>query len=409
MAAKTIALLMLVGVLSVPLWAQGQTCTQIPTWFISGSAGCPAPSQGWIDSMQYSQATFGGTGPNCTYRPLPNGNCSYGDCNSTGWTCKPTSKPVSGPTCPDCGGPVSLANGNVFIQQTDIRMPGLGGGLTLTRSWNSTWPCDYLCQPGGGIFGTGWRSTYEESVSPSPDGSMMVYSRSDGSMWSFAFYGSPGVFHLIAPTNVPPVTLTEQGTTTPTWTITFENGEQRVFNGLSGGPLSAIIDRNGNTTTLTYANIGTSSIPLIALTTVTDAAGGHLYFNYPGPTSSGAVIGLVSSVTSDSGTGINVQYTYAMDSAWLFGASMGPAAVLTQVTQSDNTFVNFNYDFSLNITSVTDMNGIVLESHQYVGGGCNAGLTSSRASGFEALTVAFSGINSYCSFGGVGYPSSDAQ
>src|SRR2546430_10394218 len=39
-------------------------------------------------------------------------------------------------------------------------------------------------------------------------------------------------------------------TATPYWTITFQNGEQRRFDGTSG-MLTSIIDRNGNTTTLT--------------------------------------------------------------------------------------------------------------------------------------------------------------
>ena len=40
------------------------------------------------------------------------------------------------PTCakiraakPDAGAPISLASGNTYIQQTDVRIPGLGGGL----------------------------------------------------------------------------------------------------------------------------------------------------------------------------------------------------------------------------------------------------------------------------------------
>lgn len=41
---------------------------------------------------------------------------------------------------PSAGAPISLATGNTYIQQTDIRIPGLGGGLTLARTWNSKWP-----------------------------------------------------------------------------------------------------------------------------------------------------------------------------------------------------------------------------------------------------------------------------
>lgn len=402
MARRILLILALLSALSLPLWAQGETCVQIHTWELSGGAGCGQhPSDGWVQVMKYDQATYGGAGPNCTYTPNPYfAGCWEGDCYSTGWSCKPSSAPVSGSSCPDCGEPISLANGNVSIRETDVRIPGLGSGLTLTRTWNSTWPCYFICQPQSHMFGTDWRSTYEESLSVGPNGTM-TYSHADGSMWSFAFYGNPGTFHLIAPTNVPLVTLTEQGTTSPTWTVTFENGEQRVFNGLYGGPLSAIVDRNGNTTTLTYTNISPKSIPLNLLTTVTDPAGRHLNFTYASPVN----LTVVSSVTSDPGTGINVTYTYALQT--LGDLYSGP--VLTKVTQSDNSTLNFTYDPYFNITNVTDTDGKVLESHVYGVGGCNAGLSSSRANGVDALTVSFPNMYYYCSPGGVGYPSPGAQ
>ena len=405
MIARGIAVLLLTATLLVPLWAQSQTCMQTQVWGASGGV-CSSGLDSWNALIENYQATFGGAGPNCAapvvYQDNP--DCSYRQCSSTGWTCRPSSPPVGGHTCPDCGAPISLADGDVSIQETDVRLPGLGGGLTLTRTYNSTWPCFFICLPNRGMFGT-WRSTYEESLSTSPDGSMMEYWRADGSIWSFAFYGSPGVFHLIGPSNLPPATLTEQGTTSPTWTITFQNGEQRVFNSLYGGPLSAIIDRNGNTTTLTYTNISTGSIPVNVLTSVTDPAGRHLNFTYASP----VYAGVVSTVTSDQGAGINVSYTYAMDSSWVLGLAFGPIPILTQVTQSDNTTLNFAYDADLNITEVTDTNTKVVESHVYSGSGCNAGLTSARAGGIDAVTLSFQNINVFCSPGGVGYPAAAAQ
>ena len=405
MIARMVTLLLLIGTLSLPVWAQGQSCTEYWTWGMSGAL-CPGDSKD--EMIANAQATWGGAGPSCTVTPNINGgDCKVIECHSVGWTCKPSSPPVSGPTCPDCGAPIGLANGNVSIQEADVRIPGLGGGLTLTRSWNSTWPCYFICIPEGLMFGADWRSTYDESLSPGPDGSTMTYRRADGSIWSFAFYGSSGTttFHVIAPSNAPVVTLTEQVTSPLTWTLTFKNGEQRIFNGLYGGPLSAIVDRNGNTTTLAYTNIGTTEFPFNVLTTVTDPAGRHLYFHHDSPVASG----LVSSVTSDLATGINVSYTYAMDSSWLLGIAFGPMPILTQVTQSDATTLNFAYDVSLNITTVTDKNGKVLESHDYALPGCNAGLTSSRANGVDALTLTFPNMVNYCSFGGVGYPALGAN
>src|ERR1700733_2787697 len=136
--------------------------------------------------------------------------------------------------------------------------------------------------------------------------------------------------------------------------VTFQNGEKRVFNGLSGGPLSAITDRNGNTTTLTYDSNN-------RLTTVTDLVGRHLYFTYASGTSTN-----VTNVTSDSDSGINVTYSYAL--CYQLGSCsiyLSDYHALTQVTQADNTFVTFTYNSALGITSVNDTNGKVLEPHNY--------------------------------------------
>jgi YD repeat-containing protein len=255
------------------------------------------------------------------------------------------------------------------------------------------------------MFGTQWRSTYEEQVSVGYDGTMK-YARADGSVWSFAPYGNPLVYHLIAPGDVQAATLTEQVSTaqsTASWTVTFENGEKRVFNGLyasygnglSGGPLTAIIDRNGNTTMLAYAALNPGNLVTYLLATVTDPAGRHLNFTYGSNYPS-----LVTGVTSDPGSGINVTYTY--------GTGIAPGLVsvpiLTQVTQADNTFVTFTYDANLLITSVNDTHGKVLESHTYVDF-CNAGLSSSRANSVDALAISyFANFLYYCSPLGIGTP-----
>ena len=64
--------------------------------------------------------------------------------------------------CKQCqaraGAPINVTSGNVWVQQRDYRLPGLGGGLELARTWNS------LLQSAGppslaGMFGRGWRST----------------------------------------------------------------------------------------------------------------------------------------------------------------------------------------------------------------------------------------------------------
>jgi YD repeat-containing protein len=57
------------------------------------------------------------------------------------------------------------------------------------------------------------------------------------------------------------------------------------------------------------------------------------------------------------------------------------------VTEPDLTTITFTYNSQSQITTVTDSNGKVLESHTYDSSG--RGLTSSRANGVEALTITY--------------------
>src|SRR6266480_1285584 len=251
------------------------------------------------------------------------------------------------------GSPISLATGNTYIEQKDIRIPGLAGGLNLVRRWNSTWPASQSALQVG-LFGPNWRSTYEEQVFVGSD-NYIKYMRGDGSFWSFGTdSNAPGSWAPAAPQNVSAL-LTTPSTATPYWTITFQNGEQRRFDGTSG-MLTAIIDRNGNTTTLTYDGAN-------RLATIVDPVSRHLNFTYGSPSSH-----LVTGVSSD----VGISLTYAYD-----GQSR-----LSQITNPDSTTISFGYDSQSRIISVTDMNGKILESHTYDSNG--RGLTSSRAAGVDS-------------------------
>lgn len=270
-------------------------------------------------------------------------------------SCPPVAAPDEGRPgqhCPLCGSPIALATGNTFIEQTDLKIPGLGGGLRLVRTWNSMWPSTQTTSQVG-LFGPNWRSNFEERVFVGSD-YYIKYARGDGSFWSFGV-GGPG-WSVAAPANAG-ATLVEGSTY---WTLTLRNGEQRLFDNTSGN-LTAIIDRNGNTTQLSYDGIG-------RLTTVTDPASRHLYFSYGSPSSF-----LVTSVTSD----FSVTVSYSYDSQ----------GRLVQVTEPDQSTLNFQYDSNSLISSVLDSNGKVLESHTYDSSG--RGLTSSRANGVDALTITY--------------------
>lgn len=373
---------LLVGSLSMLGWAQG-TCGTY--WFVSGYGGNGSqPDYSYIQSaVTDSEAQYGGIGPfyyaqwegvygvwgawNASAKSIPS-PCNYtppsGGCSS----------------CTTAGQPIDLGTGNTYIQQTDVQLPGLGGGLMLKRTWSSL-----PAGASGGMFGPGWLSNVEEQIYPDSDGTMK-YLRSDGSVWSFAYVGNPPAYVLVSPTNGQAV-LTEiiQANTPTGWMITFQNGEQRYFAlnpawnrqskspQTNGGKLNSITDRNGHATTLAYDTTNQGGVLTETnVLSVTDSAGHTLYFTYNDSSQ-------VASVTSNPGTGINVRYSYS--------PTPGGYPALTRITQSDNTFVTYSYDAFGNITSVNDMNDKVIESHTY--DLLRRGLSSSHANGVGALTVTY--------------------
>src|SRR5262249_2192719 len=304
---------------------------------------------------------FFGTGMDCG----PPGGCM----------CAPykTAKPPR-PRCQNCsqrsgtpplgGHPIDLATGNTFITQRDISLPGLGGGLSLTRTWNSIPSSVYAS--GSHMFGLGWQSSYEDRlVYQTSDGFLTEESGAEdesGYGWNGPASGGMNTYAVVAPFNkVATVTQNVDNNNNPlNFTLVSMDGEKRVFDPTTGSLLS-ITDRNGNTTLLTYD----SSLRLV---TVTDPASRHLTFTYLSSTSN-----LVSTVTSD--VGISLSYSYDTNGR------------LIKVTKPDNTTVSFQYDGNNHLTAVLDNDGKVLESHTYDAAG--RGLTSSRANGVDAVTVTY--------------------
>jgi YD repeat-containing protein len=270
---------------------------------------------------------------------------------------------LNSPAQPEAEGgrPIELATGNTYFTETDVRIPGLGGGLTLRRTWNSVFFTGI-----SSVFGGRWTSNFEERVFVGADG-YLKYSRGDGCMWSFGFTGwdnngNPTYVPAQPATQVATITQFNQTQANQTWGLVLQNGEQRTFD-LNSGRLLSISDRNGNTTSLLYD----ASFRLI---TVVDPAGRHLYFGY-----SGTAPYLVSNVTTD--VGVSLSYSY------------DGSGRLAQVTEPDNSTLSFQYNAAdpLLITAVLDSNGKVLESHAY--NSCGQGLTSSRALGVDAITVSY--------------------
>ena len=277
------------------------------------------------------------------------------------YSCVKAPPQLSTETCTTCAAaeaaqPINLTTGNTYISQTDVSVPGLGGGLLLTRTWNSILPAPQMAY--GGMFGRNWRTNLEERLIYNSPDKFLKATRADGAVWSFATETASSQigYRAIAPANE--LTRVTSGDTT--YTLTAKDGTKKLFDSTTG-LLTSIVDRNGNATQLTY---DTSN----RLTTVTDAASRHLYLNYPDTSTT-----LVSSVTSD--VGITFSYTYDTQGR------------LVKVTKPDNTTESFDYDTNSMITAVRDSDGKVLESHTYDAVG--RGITATRANGVDSVTVTY--------------------
>jgi YD repeat-containing protein len=169
------------------------------------------------------------------------------------------------------GSPINLANGNVYVDQADYSLPGLGGGIQIARTWNSQWESVNPVERSG-TFGNSWRSTYDERL-VIPTGATgprtIQYWLSDGSEWTFQATPSGSTYTVASPLDEH-ATLQADITQT-SYTMTFTDGTRKTFN--NGGYLTAITDRNGNKTAINYDAAN-------RITNVTDAAGRVLTFNY---------------------------------------------------------------------------------------------------------------------------------
>jgi RHS repeat-associated protein len=292
-----------------------------------------------------------------TFTPVLDCGCQFGDPTGAPTTVivYPPAPPPTGP-CPQCqaqgGSPINFTDGNVWIPERDYSLPGLGGGLSLTRTWNSLWSTASRISSEG-MFGQGWWSTYEERLwlGQNP----VQYYRSDGSIWYFGQDSSSGTFYLFQPAEQHASLAYDS--LAGTYTVSYLDGSQKVFN--NNGYLIAVLDRNGNQTSVTYDSSN-------RITQVTDAAGRSITFSYTN--------------ASDPALTTSVQDTVGTIATYTYDSSSN----LTQVVYADGSSHNYAYSGGV-ITSVTDGNGKTLETHSY--DSSNRGTVSARANGVDALTV----------------------
>jgi RHS repeat-associated protein len=247
------------------------------------------------------------------------------------------------------GDPVNVTNGNMYLTQTDYRLPGIGDGLEISRTYNSS-------SQTSGLFGIGWSSILDESVVPYgnlllrlnlPDGRGVYFKRNSvGAPFDplpiFRFHGQ-----IVQ--NVD-----------NSYTLSVREGDVHQFN--ANGKLTSLADPNGNTITLTLNGSGNP-------TTITDASGRTVTITYDSQSK--------ISTISDS-LGAIATYTRLSFNR------------LSTVTYADGSKYQFTYVISGNniwLATVKDALNNVLESHTYDSQG--RALTSERAGGTNRYTLTY--------------------
>ena len=162
--------------------------------------------------------------------------------------------------------PVNCASGDFTESVTDESVSGRGPELDLSRTYNS------LEASTEGIFGYGWSSSYDMSLTTNEDESVTI-AAADGSQVTAEPTGDDTYA-------MPSWSDSTLSVSDDIWTYVDDQTETYTFN--SSGELTSITDLNGYSETLSY----TSG----KLTTVTDVSGRTLTFSY-------GENGLVSEVT----------------------------------------------------------------------------------------------------------------
>lgn len=331
-----------------------------PPYYVDGGSGIQPTSNvslvtiaydlGALGAWYYNDGAWDFFIDNITYTRPDNLPCNY------------TPPPPDPGPCNECeamaGQPINLSTGDVWLRKTEYSVPGLSGGLSLTRTWNSLWN---LNNPPfiAGMFGTGWTSDFEERLQVLSSG-QIEYWRSTGNTWSFVQpAGCPTcAYTLAAPPNQH--ASLAYNSSTALYTLTFADSTTKTFN--SSGYLTAVTDRNSNQTTFTYDSSN-------RVAQVTAASGQSLTFTYGLAGDSNRVTSIQDSV------GTVATYSYS-------------SSLLTQAAYPDGGQFNYAYDANDNITSVTDSQAKTIETHTYDSSG--RGLTSARAGGVDAVTVQYS-------------------
>ena len=146
--------------------------------------------------------------------------------------------------------PVNLATGNFIYDHSDLTIPGIGFPFEFKRAYNSK-----DSRFTGAPLGHRWTHSYNLLLSTSNGAATIVF----GDGHSETYTNSAGVY--FAEAGIYNVLTTNVG-----GGFILTTKEQMKYNFNSQGRLASIVDKNGNTLSLTYDGAG-------ALTVVTNSAG----------------------------------------------------------------------------------------------------------------------------------------
>ncbi|OLE52048.1 MAG: hypothetical protein AUG51_19830, partial [Acidobacteria bacterium 13_1_20CM_3_53_8] len=244
------------------------------------------------------------------------------------------------------GLPINVTNGNMYLQQTDYQLPGVGESLDVTRTYNSN-------SMHVNLFGRGWTTDYDEAIK-SFDSSKLELYLPDGRGVDFSRPYTTGAYNPVQGDFHAQIVNSADGG----FVLTFKDGRVHRFN--KNGKLLSLTDINNNQTTLTYnadGSLASITNPTGRVLTLVSNAQGH-----------------VTSISDQMGT--IASYTY------------GTSNELLSVTYADNSKYQFDYstiNSNLLLASVTDALGNILEAHTYDSQG--RALTSERQGGVERVTL----------------------
>lgn len=265
-------------------------------------------------------------------------------------------------SCPSVGQPVSVATGNVFLDQVDATVPGASlAPLTFIRSYNSA----NTSSGQFGMFGPGWSTSYERKLSLLGNNLLMLRG-ADGVVSYFARDTSePATWRPSVPFSLESAIKRQSD---QSYVREFrQGGSERYQADQQGGRLTAIVDAAGNTTELEWdgSQLDTIRVP----------GGRELTLVYLNPTT----------VTLSGPAGLIATYTLRADGLL--------ESVQYADSEDDDSEPDGGYSFDYYPTTpprlwkVKDGDGTVVETHEYDTQG--RATTSEVSGGIEKFTLVY--------------------